>query len=344
MTVCIDEAGELQVVRHPREDTPVLRRLLVVGSAWVCFCAPASARAATVAIFYYPWYSTPAVDGAWQHWSQNSHRPPIDLYSRFYPAQGPYSSTDPGVVDRQMLQIASAGIDEVIVSWWGRGSLEDERLPLVLSAARHHHLVVALHLEPYQGRTPATVAQDLAYAGSLGIRDVYVYHPRDLAASDWAALHAQAPGERLFAGTELAGFAAAGRFDGFYTYDFINYGGDKFARFCSQAHAMHLLCAPSVGPGYDGSRAGESPGGRDRNNGQTYDALWSAVLQARPDVVTITSFNEWGEGTQIEPAKRRPGYAAYDGAWGMSGAPARFAYLTRTLYWAAQAHAVGTSR
>ena len=38
----------------------------------------------------------------------------------------------------------------------------------------------------------------------------------------------------------------------------MNFGGGKFVRLCNQAHAVHLLCAPSVGPGYDGVRAGEA--------------------------------------------------------------------------------------
>src|SRR4051794_24520296 len=113
----------------------VLRRLLVVGLAWAFLGAPAFARAATVAVFYYPWYGTPSLDGGWQHWNQNSHVPPSDVYSRFYPARGPYSSSDPRVVANQMAQIRGAGIDEVVVSWWGRGSQEDLRLPLVVAAA-----------------------------------------------------------------------------------------------------------------------------------------------------------------------------------------------------------------
>ncbi|HEY3543837.1 MAG TPA: hypothetical protein VGK79_14975 [Gaiellaceae bacterium] len=319
----------------------MLRRLLVVGLAGAFLATPAVARAATVAIFYYPWYATPSVDGTWQHWNQNGHLPPVDVYSRYYPLSGPYSSSSPAVLDRQMTDIGSAGIDEVIVSWWGRGSVEDARLPSVLAAAERHHLAVALHLEPYDGRSPATVAADLTYAASLGIADVYVYHPRDFAAADWAAVRAQAPaGIRLFAGTQLVGFAAAGHFDGFYTYDFVTFGAGKFTRLCRQARAAHLLCAPSVGPGYDGRRAGEAPVGRGRRNGETYDTLWSSALAAQPSVVTITSYNEWGEGTQIEPAQPRHGYAAYDGAWGMAGPSAEYAYLTRTAYWTALAHAL----
>ena len=316
----------------------MLRRLLVVGLASAGLALPSAAHAGTVAIFYYPWYSTPAQDGTWKHWGQNGHRPPGDVYSRFYPALGPYSSGSPAVVDRQMAQIASAGIDQVVVSWWGRGSLEDVRLPILLSVAHNHDLQLAIDLEPYGGRSPESVTADLAYLAALGIQDVYVYQPQNFAASQWAAIRATAPTTlRLFAGTARVGFAAAGRFDGFYTYDFVSYSGGTFARLCAQAHALQLLCAPSVGPGFDGRRAGE-PLVRPRRNGATYDFLWAAALAAGPDIVTVTSYNEWGEGTQIEPAAARPGYRGYDGAWGLSGIAAQNAYLTRTAYWAARFH------
>lgn len=316
----------------------MLRRLFIVGLVSLCLAAPA--QAGTVAIFYYAWYGTPARDGVWQHWDQNGHRPPADVYSRYYPARGAYSSSDPALVNAQMAEIAAAGVDEVIVSWWGRTSTEDQRLPMVLAAARRHGLQPAIHLEPYAGRSTVTIAEDATYLASLGIRDVYVYQPRDIAASDWAALRPQLPPSlRLFAGTQLIGFAAAARFDGFYTYDFIDFGGAKFARLCAQAHAMHILCAPSVGPGYDGLRAGEFSLSSSRNNGRTYDNLWKAAIAAHPDVITITSYNEWGEGTQIEPAQVKRGYDTYQGAWGLTGAAAPMAYLMRTTYWAGRFHA-----
>ena len=318
----------------------LLRRLLVVGLAGAVLALPALARAGTVAIFYYPWYGTPATDGAWQHWNQNDHSPPGDLYSRFYPALGPYSSSDAHIVAAQMAQISAAGVDEVVVSWWGRGSKEDARLPLVISAARRLGLLVGIHLEPYGGRSPATVAGDLSYIASLGVRDVYVYHPTDFAPSDWVALRQQTPPTlRLLAETDRVGFAAAAHFDGVYTYDFSTFGGGKFVRLCAQAHAMHLVCAPSVGPGFNGHRAGEAAANRPRAKGATYDHLWSAALAAGPDIVSVTSYNEWGEGTQIEPAQDRNGYASYDGAWGLFGTAAQTAYLARTAYWAARLHA-----
>ncbi len=44
---------------------------------------------------------------------------------------------------------------------------------------------------------------------------------------------------------------------------------------------------------------------KPRRNGATYDAMWRAALAAHADLVTITSYNEWNEGTQIEPASTR---------------------------------------
>ena len=77
---------------------------------------------------------------------------------------------------------------------------------------------------------------------------------------------------------------------------------------------------------------------KPRRDGLTYDAMWTSALRARPDLVTITSYNEWSEGTQIEPAKPQPAagaYLSYDGAWGRHGRAASRAYLWRTGCWTA---------
>jgi hypothetical protein len=61
--------------------------------------------------------------------------------------------------------------------------------------------------------------------------------------------------------------------------------------------------------------------------------MWNGALRGGADVPTITSYNEWNEGTQIEPACEHAGYTSYDGAWGESGKQAARAYLNRTRYW-----------
>jgi len=232
-----------------------------------------------------------------------------------------------------MRDIARAGIDEVVSSWWGQGSVEDKRLNAVMRAARNQHVQVAVHLEPYPGRTVDTVASDLVYLRGLGIRDVYVYRSNDFIADDWLRVTRQPNGMRLFAQTSRVGFAVRAGFAGFYTYDILMYDGSKFGRLCEQARAAGILCAPSVGPGYEAWQATGDPRVKPRLFGETYDSMWRAAEHAGADLITITSYNEWGEGTQIEPAGHGGRYESYDGAYGLQGRAAERAYITRTAYW-----------
>jgi hypothetical protein len=317
-----------------------MRRLL--PSLILALVLPATAHAEVrVSAFYYPWYGTSARDGAFQHWSQLGHVPPNDIASAYYPLRGLYSSSDTVVTGAQMDEIRAAGIDEVAVSWWGQGSAEDARLAGVAAAARADGLSVAVHMEPYTGRTVASTVADVAYLRPLGVRTFFVYRPLDLPVADWAAAKAElhAGGTTLFAQTALAGAAAAAGFDGVYTYDIVVYGGGKLARLCGEARALRLLCAPSVGPGYDARRGSGDPVVKPRRNGATYDSMWKLAIASGAGRITITSYNEWHEGTQIEPASSSPlrrgryRYLSYDGAWGLHGAAAQQAYLTRTRYW-----------
>jgi glycoprotein endo-alpha-1,2-mannosidase len=315
-----------------------LRLITVVVALWA---APAAAQAApNVSIFYYPWYGTPALDGGWAHWVTPDGSM-LDVSSNYFPARGLYSSSSPRVVAAQMREIAAAGVDEVISSWWGWGSPEDLRLPLVVRAAHSAGLTVAVHLEPYPGRTIETIESDIQHLRSLGITRFFVYRPFDIDEQQWAGLRGRVPGVQLFAQTSLAGRAAAARFDGVYTYDILLWGADSFQRLCKQAHRAGLGCLPSVGPGYDASRATGDLRVKPRRDGATYDRMWRGAISSSADGVTITSYNEWHEGTQIEPARGRVARSAaaasfetYDGAYGLRGRPAQRAYLDRTSFWA----------
>lgn len=332
------------------------RIALVLGL--LCLLVPASVLARNhghgpahdASIFYYPWYGTPAYDGGYLHWDQNGHIPPLDLATSYYPARGPYSSADPKVVAAQMRDIAGAGIKEVVSSWWGWGSIEDLRLPMIVRMATSQGLQVAVQIEPYDGRTAQSVAGDFTHLRQLGVKRFYVYHPFMVDEADWAPVLQAFSGIQVFAQTANVTRAQAAHFTGIYTYDIATFGPSTFGPLCARAHKAGLLCAPSVGPGYDALRANGDTRIRGRNGGETYDAMWKAAIQAGADRVTITSYNEWHEGTQIEPAmtpvSRRltntteptstpvtSPYLSYEGAYGLHGKAASTAYLARTAYW-----------
>jgi hypothetical protein len=313
-----------------------VRRLIPLLLLAALLVPAAGAKTSTpvrTAIFYYPWYGNASLDGAYRKWDDRGHKPPADIATSFYPARGPYSSRDPVTLDAQMRDIARAGVDEIVVSWWGRQSPEDARLAAVASAARAHGVQVAAHLEPYDGRTVAGTRGDIAYLRGIGIRDFFVYHATDFPAAEWNVLTAALDGVRMFAQTNLVGFAQQGGFDGVYSYDILTSGAAQFRRVCDQAHRVHLLCGPSVGPGYSAERATGDTRVKPRRKGATYDAMWTSALRSGADLVTITSYNEWLEGTQIEPARRTRGYFSYEGAWHRHGAAASRSYLARTAYW-----------
>lgn len=291
-----------------------------------------------VAIFYYPWYSTPVRDGRWAHWYVEHDGAPL-LSTPYFPRRGLYSSSNSKVVFAHMSEIASAGVDTVVVSWWGFDSPEHSRLALVAQTARRQGLSIAVHVEPYAGRTPARAAEDIVQLQKEGFTDFYVYDADRDPAAAWAEALAPLEGVRVFGHTTLVGRAKASGFDGLYTYDVVTWNGSLFRRLCTQAHNAGLLCAPSVGPGYDARLATRHEVVLPRSHGETYDRMWKSAIRADADVVTITSYNEWQEGTQIEPAQGQVGRQGYDGAWGKRGLAAQRAYLEATAGWATRLRA-----
>ncbi|WSA42636.1 hypothetical protein OG946_29075 [Streptomyces sp. NBC_01808] len=101
-------------------------------------------------------------------------------------------------------------------------------------------------------------------------------------------------------------------FGGIYTYDAIAGANDPdwggVAAWCRQ---NGYVWAPSIGPGYLDDRAvpGNTSPTVDRADGAVYDRSWGYVLDPAKggpaDWVTLTSFNEWHEGSQLERLRRR---------------------------------------
>jgi hypothetical protein len=311
-----------------------------------------------VHIFYYPWYGSPAVNGSYRHWPQGGHTPPDDVGANFYPVLGPYDSGDvTGAIDQHLSWIRQSGAGVLVYSWWGQGSYEDGLAPRVLEAADRFGLKVAWHLEPYGGRSADSTVADIRYITSrYGASDAFYrdaghgnrsafYVFESLRIADWSAL--QQVSSTAIVLTQTTDSSKAANFGGMYTYDGIagaTAPGWKQASDYCRAHG--LVWAPSVAPGYLDDRAvpGNTTPTVDRANGAAYDQQWRNALDAAtggpPSWVSITSFNEWHEGSQLEPTRSTPpggfGYLTYDGAYGRTGPAAETAYLDRTNEWVAQ--------
>ncbi|WP_198942907.1 discoidin domain-containing protein [Actinophytocola xanthii] len=333
----------------------LLALLLALGTLIVpASGAAAQAVATDVHLFYYPWYGSPSVYGSYRHWQQGGHTPPDSLGANFYPTLGAYDSGDTGVLDQHMAWVRRSGAGTIVTSWWGQGSYEDSLTPRILAAAERHGVKVAWHLEPYAGRTAESTVADIEYIRSrYGSSPAYYrdaahgdrgafYVFESLRTTDWAPLARVREHSIVLAQTTDTSKVA--HFGGMYTYDGIAGatapGWKNAADYC---RANGLVWAPSVAPGYLDDRAvpGNTTPTVDRDGGAAYDRQWTNALSPEtggaPTWVSVTSFNEWHEGSTIEPARSAPpgghGYLTYEGAYGQTGAAAETAYLDRTRYW-----------
>ncbi|RPJ23841.1 MAG: hypothetical protein EHM33_19735, partial [Chloroflexi bacterium] len=304
-----------------------------------------------VHIFYYPWYGL----DPYRHWEQGGHTPPNGIGSDFYPVLGPYDSGDfAGAVTTHMQQIQQAGVGVIVLSWWGQGSYEDDMVTGIMDKANQYGIKVAFHIEPYGARTANSVVSDVNYINArygshpAYYRDAdhgnrpafYVFETYRI--TDWSPI-APLKGANIILQQTAEDFTQTANFGGLYTYDGIAgtfAPGWAVASAYAQAHDM--VWAPSVAPGYLDDRAvpGNTTPTIDRENGAAYDDEWQNVLNpanGQPTWISITSFNEWHEGSQIEPARNTPpsgqGYLTYQNAYGLTGSAAESAYLTRTRHW-----------
>jgi hypothetical protein len=90
-------------------------------------------------IFYYPWYGgKDNKEVPYRHWKNGGHNPPLNWNSRYLPnisgstvtepAMRLYDSHNQTIVKRQMNLINDAHINFVIWSWWGQNSFSDHSL------------------------------------------------------------------------------------------------------------------------------------------------------------------------------------------------------------------------
>ena len=107
---------------------------LALFAAFACL-EPLSMPAASkpVMVHYMPWYVAKPYSGSWGwHWTMNHFNPDVinasgerEIASWYYPLIGPYDSADPVVLEYHVLLMKLAGVDGVIVDWYGMDNYLD---------------------------------------------------------------------------------------------------------------------------------------------------------------------------------------------------------------------------
>lgn len=253
--------------------------------------------------FYYAWYD----EGVW---TQNQVP---DL-----PAE-PYASRDPNAIARQIDQAHGAGIDSLVVSWLGPGNPTDERFKLMLDIANQKQFAMSIDFEAnHYGSREAlinalTYVRDQlmphgAFARVNGKPILFFWRQQVRSVDEWRAIRAVVdPNHDQIWIAEGVNIAYQAVFDGHHLYSIawspdvhrtLNDWGQRVRR----AGADKLWVA-TVMPGYDDTRTARADKfARDRRGGDFYRETWRAALDSQPDLLVINSFNEWVEGSMIEPS------------------------------------------
>mmetsp|Transcript_61498 Transcript_61498/g.181740 ORF Transcript_61498/g.181740 Transcript_61498/m.181740 type:complete len:386 (-) Transcript_61498:114-1271(-) len=251
------------------------------------------------------------------------------------PRRGLYSSRDPETLSAQMAELSRAGVTGTIVSWWGRSSHDDNGPPtepvhmsLAFKAAEKHGVKISVHQEPYKGRTADSTCEDLSFLldryGQSPAWDsrIYVYDSYLTDNGHWKRVLSQCSARRrvklvalILEPGDVQRAAAAG-FDGVYTY-FAAAGftvasdPTLWHSIAESAGRAGLFFVPCVGPGYDDTaiRPWNAENKKEREDGKYFRTMWNSVPRKSSSIqsVAITSYNEWAEGTMIEPTEKDGG-------------------------------------
>ncbi len=262
--------------------------------------------------FYYPWYDA----DSWQihNWSDA----PLSQTA----------STSPETMTRVITQAQSVGIDAFISSWNGPQTPSDRIFADMLDTAQALDFKMGIYLETLSNEgtlTQADIENWLNYAltnyGSHpamlrenGKPVIFIWASSYLSLDQWSSIFANlhSIGRDAFfigAGSDESNLTV---FDGNHHYG-VPIGADVYenARKASWTVNSYEMIAESTSPrlwvapanpGFDDPARPSLL--HDRDNGNLYRSTLDAAIESMPDWIVICSWNEWPEGTAIEPSEK----------------------------------------
>jgi hypothetical protein len=285
---------------------------------------------------YMPWYQAAPFNSSYGwHWTMNAFNPyqiekgRQDIASHYQPLIGAYDSGDPNVLEYHALLMRLAGIDGVIFDWYGRQPqydyaaihkntqafidmptqkqlqfalcYEDQTLPILVERGRikagdkvnearremewlHANWFTATNYLKLEGRPV------LLSFGQSGLSD-----------GEWSQVLKGAPGNPMYFSEHVRRTAAAGAFD----WPIPQIGlvaQDTFFKSAVNWPAAIPVAFPRFHDIYAEAKVNPGHGVIDDNAGKTFRDTLTRALKSGWPVVQIATWNDWGEGTIIEPS------------------------------------------
>ncbi len=315
--------------------------LLLLGTLGGAHAAPRAPRRLLMA-HYMPWFQARPFSPQWGwHWTMNHYDPDKSvngqrqIASHYEPLIGPYDSDDPDALECQVMLMKLAGIDGVIVDWYGDDDFMDygavnrntQRLIPILHRAGLRFAVCyedqTVLKEIAGGVFPASQAvahgrrlmqwmqtnffSSPAYLTLAGRPVLLTFGTPYYDDSQWDRIFSVLPRKPLYftESDRREPTASVGGFDWPDPRVGTEQALQQQADFLKRARAWPMSIPagfPRFHDIYQQAGVGPSYGTIDDQDGRTYGDTLTRALQSGAQIVQIVTWNDWGEGTQIEPS------------------------------------------
>lgn len=318
-----------------------LQAILLLGSVLSLPMTPPSATALTAPrsllfAHYMPWFEAKPFGNVWGwHWTMNHFDPEQqkdgrrEIASHLYPLIGPYDSADPAVIEYHLLLMKLAGIDGIIVDWYGLSDLYDypiihRNTTALIQAAGKLGLQVAIC---YEDQTITRLVEakkltnskrvaharaemdwlrdnwfkDKSYLKFKGKPVLLSFGLDGLNDSEWSQVFTSTQTSPVYLSEHRKRSAAAGAFD--WPVPQQGLGAlDTFYRDAKYWSVSMPVVFPRFQDIYKEAGVNAGYGEIADNRGRTFTTTLARALNSGAPFIQLATWNDWGEGTVIEPS------------------------------------------
>jgi hypothetical protein len=302
----------------------------------------------TLLAHYMPWFASKDISGHWGwHWTMDARNPDKtdnqgkrEIASHDYPLIGPYDSSDPDLLEYHCLLMKIAGIDGVIIDWYGTNAFRDygvihkNTLRLIKSLKSTglkyaicyddqsvKHMISGKFIQASQGIDRGKKVMDWlakhafsdpAYLTHDDRPLLLVFGPQHFKPTDWQAITrglTTRPSILTLPHLYHSSFAS-----GAFSWPPVT--GNKtipvkkwkeYLRATKSKHSNSLYL-PVAFPGfldyYEQAGLHPSFGFLDQRGGKTLKESLDIAWANEFPIIQVATWNDFGEGTMIEPTKK----------------------------------------
>ena len=291
-------------------------------------------------VHYMPWFEANPTAKQWGwHWTMNHYHPDRitngrrEAASHYYPLVGLYDSNDPDLLECHVLLMKFAGIDGVLIDWSGtddfldyglihRNTLhlidfvkraglkfaivyEDATVPGMIDAKRFPKTEAVAHGQALVQWMQAHWFTDSAYLTQADRPVLLDFGSGYYQGDQWNRIFSVLPFPPAFYTESDRRAPALGSFDWPQPGKGTENSFQEMDRFYAGARSMPTFIAAAFPRFHDiYAQAGvqKSWGTIEDREGKTYEETLARGLTSGASFLQLVTWNDWGEGTQIEPS------------------------------------------